>query len=68
MTVALAIVCVVQALALGAVALRAVWPVTDDSDCHLEVGGGVVPQEPEDSEDAGSRVGFRRCGNSVNRN
>lgn len=53
MIVALSIVCVVQALALGAVALRLAWPVRDDDGVPLEIGGGVVPQEPDEDEPLG---------------
>lgn len=56
MTVALAIVCVVQAMALGAVALRAVWPAACDDAAPLDVSGGVVQQDSDEDEP----IGFSR--------
>jgi hypothetical protein len=58
MIVALSIVCVVQALALGAVALRAVWPAGCEDSAPLDVAGGVVQQDSDEDETVG-RVGFR---------
>jgi hypothetical protein len=57
MTIAVGIALVVQALALGAVALRLAWPVSAPDVGPSEVGGGVIEQTP-DAEEEG-RVGFK---------
>lgn len=65
MTVALSIVAVLQALALGAVALRAVWPSGTEDHAGLDqVSGSMLEQAPdedyyESETEQARRVGFR---------
>jgi hypothetical protein len=59
MTIVVGVALVVQALALGAVALRLAWPVSAPDVGPSEVGGGVVEQSLDGEDDSG-RVGFRR--------
>lgn len=60
MIAALSIAVVVQALALGAVALRLAWPSKDEASGPDTVGGDVVRQD-EEYDEAGSdpTIGFR---------
>lgn len=74
MTAALAVVIVIQGLALGAVALRLAWPVSENFGQPSgpdSIGGGLVPQDEDEETPDGSdptiarsrgRVGFKPSG------